>query len=163
MYSETCINRSRSKAETLLRRTDTFDPVCFLYAFLPLISKAKTVKRTLLQTNNFFQSSNKKATCHMQTNKNFRNFRETKNQIGHFCQTSQKETFFYTLKQQFSISFCSFEGVRYFWVELCIIFSKLLSATDQQLFCVTESDIGQGPSNHIHPSMNYWFQYCDSH
>ena len=151
MYSETCINRSRSKAETLLRRTDTFDPVCFLYAFLPLISKAKTVKRTLLQTSNFFQSSNKKATCHMQTNKNFRNFRETKNQIGHFCQTSQKETFFYTLKQQFSISFCSFEGVRYFWVELCIIFSKLLSATDQQLFCVTESDIWQGPSNHTPP------------
>ena len=49
------------------------------------------------------------------------------------------------------ISPCSFEGVRYFWVELCIFFSKLLSATNQQLFCVTESDIGKGPSNHTPP------------
>ena len=49
------------------------------------------------------------------------------------------------------ISLCSFEGVRYFWVELCIFFSKLLSATNQQLFCVTESDIGKGPSNHTPP------------
>ena len=63
VYSETCINRSCSKAETLLRRTDTFDPVCFLYASLSHISKAETVKRTLLQTDNFFQSSDKKVTC----------------------------------------------------------------------------------------------------
>ena len=127
MYSETCINRSRSKAETLLRRTDTFDPICFLYAFLPLISKAKTVKMTLLQTNNFFQSSNKKATCHMQTNKNFRNFRETKNQIGHFCQISQKETFFYTLKQQFFFDF-----ILQFWRN-----AILLSRTLHHFFQIT--------------------------
>ena len=44
----------------------------------------------------------------------------------------KKKHFFYTLRQQhFFISFCSFEGVRYFWVELCIFFSKLLSATNQ--------------------------------
>ena len=47
----------------MLRRTDTFDPVCFLYAFLSRISKAKTVKRTLFQTNNFIQSSDKEAIC----------------------------------------------------------------------------------------------------
>ena len=46
-----------------MRRTDTFDPVCFPYTFLSRISKAKTVKTTLLQTDNFFQSSDKKATC----------------------------------------------------------------------------------------------------
>ena len=71
----------------------------------------------------------------------------------HFCQFSQKETFFYTLKQQkiFLISLCGFEGVQHFWLDLCIFFSKLLSATNQQLFCVTESDIGQGPSNHTPP------------
>ena len=62
-YSETCINRSCSKVETLLRRTDTFDLVCFLYASLSHISKVETVKRTLLQTDNFFQSSDKKVTC----------------------------------------------------------------------------------------------------
>ena len=63
IYSETCINRSCSKAETWLRRAGTLDPVCFLYASLSHISKAETVKRTLLQTDNFFQSSDKKVTC----------------------------------------------------------------------------------------------------
>ena len=63
VFSETCLNRSYSKVETLLRRADTFDPVCFLYAFLSCISKAETVKGTLLQTDNFFQSSYKKVTC----------------------------------------------------------------------------------------------------
>ena len=62
MY-ETCINRSCSKAETLLRRTETFGLVCLIYAFLSSISKAKTAKRTLLQEDNFFQSSDKKVTC----------------------------------------------------------------------------------------------------
>ena len=51
----------------------------------------------------------------------------------------------------FLISFCSFEGVQQFWLELCIFYSKLLSATNQQLFSATESDIGQGPSNHTAP------------
>ena len=55
--SETCINRSCSKVESLLRRTGTFESVCLLYASLSHISKAETVKRTLLQTDNFFQSS----------------------------------------------------------------------------------------------------------
>ena len=67
VYGETCINQSCSKAETLLRRTDIFDPVCFLYASLSHISKVETVKRTLLQTDNFFQSSDKKVTCLMWT------------------------------------------------------------------------------------------------
>ena len=62
VFSETCLNQSCSKAETLLRRTDTFDPVCFLYASLSHISNVETVKRTLLQTDNFFQSSDKKVT-----------------------------------------------------------------------------------------------------
>ena len=37
-------------------------------------------------------------------------------------------------------------------------FSKLPSATYQQLFCVTETDIGRDLQ-----TMNYWFQYCDLH
>ena len=48
----------------------------------------------------------------------------------------------------FKTTFCSFEGMWYFGVELCISFSKLLSATKQELFCITERAIGQGPSNH---------------
>ena len=31
--------------------------------------------------------------------------------------------------------------MQYVWVELCIFSSELLSATKQQLFCVTEYDI----------------------
>ena len=62
VFSETCINQSCSKAETLLRRTDTFDPVCFLYASLSRISKAETVMRTFLQLDNFLQPSDKKVT-----------------------------------------------------------------------------------------------------
>ena len=54
VYSETLMNWPCPKAETLLRRTYTFDSVCFRYAFLSRISKAKTVKRTLFQTDNFF-------------------------------------------------------------------------------------------------------------
>ena len=61
---EICRNRPCSKAEILLRRTDTFGPVCFIYAFLSPISKAETLKGTLLQTDNFFHSSDKKHELH---------------------------------------------------------------------------------------------------
>ena len=48
-----------------------------------------------------------------------------------------KKNFFNTLKQHYFFNFIySFEGVWYFWVKLCIFFSKLLSATRQQLFYV---------------------------
>ena len=60
---EICINRSCSKADILLRRTDKFGPVCFINAFLSPISKAETQKRTLFQTDNFSQFSDKKVTC----------------------------------------------------------------------------------------------------
>ena len=88
-----------------MRKPDTFDPVCFLYVFLSRISKAEIVKRTLLQKESFFQSSDKKATCLTPTQ-----IKIFGNQIGHFCQISQKETFF-TLSNNnnfFLISFCCF-------------------------------------------------------
>ena len=59
---ETFVNRSCCKTETLLRRTYTFDLVYFLYASLLCISKEKTVWGTLLQTNTFLQTSDKKST-----------------------------------------------------------------------------------------------------
>ena len=55
-----------------------------------------------------------------------------------------------------------FEGVQHFWLELANFYSKLLSATNQPTnnwFCATESDIDL--LTILHPSMNYWFQYCD--
>ena len=121
---ETCINRSCSKTETLLRRTDTFDHVCFLYPPFLRISNAKTVKRALLQTYNFFRSSDKKSHLpYLDKNKNFRNFRETIFFLFNFANLIECDTF-----ESNSVS-------------------KLLSATNQQLFCVTESDIGL---------LNYW-------
>ena len=112
VYSETCINRSCSKVEILLRRTDLFDPVCFLCASLSRISKAETVTRTLFQTDNFFQFSDKKVTCLRRTQIKvlgipekqrinldiFVNFLKKKLLFLHF-----KAVFFF-----FLISFCSF-------------------------------------------------------
>ena len=63
MYSEICLNWSCSKAETLLRRTDTFDPVCFLYALLSRISKAKNYKENTASDDYIFSSQIKKAPC----------------------------------------------------------------------------------------------------
>ena len=145
------MNRSCSKAETLSRRTDTFDPVSFpvymlsFHAFL----KRKTVKRTLLQADNIFSPQIKKQPA-LRGHKNFRNFRETENQIRHFCQCSQKETFFYTSTQHFLflISICSFEGVHTFDSN-SLSFSKLLSATNQQL--LLRHGKRYRPSNHIAP------------
>ena len=102
VYGEACINRSCLKGETLLRRTDTFDPVCFLYVSLSHISKAETVKRTLLQTDNFFQSSDKKVTCLTQTQIKVLGISE-KQRINFdiFVNFLKKKRFFYTLKQYF--------------------------------------------------------------
>ena len=120
VYSETCINRSCSKAETLLRRTGTFDPVCFLYAPLPSISKAETVKRTLLQTDNFFQSSDKNVTCLTRTQiKDLGISEKRRISFDIFVNFLKKKRFFFflhfiTVFFFFLISFCSFEGKRYF-------------------------------------------------
>ena len=60
-YSHVKIYVFRFYVETkFCSRTDTFDPVCFLYAFLSHISKVETVNRTLLQTDNFFSPQIKK-------------------------------------------------------------------------------------------------------
>ena len=55
--------RSCPKTETLLRGANSFDLFCFLNTSLLCISKGKTVRRTLLQTDNFFQSSDKTSTA----------------------------------------------------------------------------------------------------
>ena len=132
MYGKTCLNRSCSKVETLLRRTVTVSQTRFILPVFYMLSfhsflKQKTVKRTLLQTDNISSPQIKKHPA-LRRHKNFRNSRRE------FCQFSQKETFFYTSEQHFFISICSFEGVQHFWLELAISCSKLPSATNQQLF-----------------------------
>ena len=110
MYSETCMNRSCTKAGTVLRRTDTFYTVCFLYPFLSRISKAETVKRTLLQTGNFFNPQIKKphALCgHIK----ILGILDKERINVHFCQFSQKEIFLLHFKE--TIIFSDF--ILQFW------------------------------------------------
>ena len=118
VYGETCINQSCSKAETLLRRTDTFDPVCFLYASLSHISKAETVKRTLLQTDNFFQSSDKKVTCLTRTQ--IKVLGISKKQI------INSDIFVNALKQK-HIYFLYFKTVIFFWFHFAVFEGKQYS------------------------------------
>ena len=104
VYSKTCINRSCFKVETLLRKTGTFDPACFQYASLSHSSKAETVKSTLLQTVNFFYSSDKKVTwITRRLIKKFRISEKQRINLDVFVNFLKKKRFFYTLKQ-----FCSF-------------------------------------------------------
>ena len=137
----------------MFKKTDTFYLVCFLYASLLHISEGETVKRTVLQTDNFFQSSDKKPTCLTRTQRKILGIPRNRELNWTLLSIFSQRKIFYTLKQQwfFLISFYSFEGVRYFRVELCILIYKLSSATNQQLLCVTESDIGQGSLNHTPP------------
>ena len=114
VYSETCINWSCFKAETLPRRTGTFDPVCFLYASLSRISKAETVKRTLLQTDNFFQSSDIKFTCLTRTQIKVLGISEKQRiNLDTFVNFLKKKRLFFLYFKiviffVFLISFCSF-------------------------------------------------------
>ena len=100
VYSKTCINRSCFKVETLLRKTGTFDPACFQYASLSHSSKAETVKSTLLQTVNFFYSSDKKVTwITRRLIKKFRISEKQRINLDVFVNFLKKKRFFYTLKQ----------------------------------------------------------------
>ena len=106
VYSETCINWSCPKAETLLGRAGTFNPVCFLYASLSRISKAETVKKTLFQTDSFFQPSDKKGDLpYANTNKSFRISEKRRISFEIFVIFLKKKRFFYTLKQFFCFDF----------------------------------------------------------
>ena len=122
VYSDIRSNRSYSKPETLLKRTEcTFDLVSFLYHFLSRISK------------DFFQSPDKKSNLlYANTKKIFRNFEKQRIKLEIFVKFLKKKTFFYTLKQQWFIlyAFYSFEGVGYCWVELCYFFFQVPSTTN---------------------------------
>ena len=141
MYSNTCLNRSSSKAETLLKRTDTFS----FHAFL----KRKTVRRKLLQTGNIFSPQLNKTPCLTRTQK-FQEFPRNRELNWTFLSIfSERIIFLHFRTTMFLISICSFEGVQHFWLELAIFYSKLLSATNQQLF--SRHWKRYWPSNHIAP------------
>ena len=127
------------------------------HAFL----KQKTVKRTLLQTDNIFSPQIKKHSA-LRGHKTFRNSRETENYIGYFCQFSQKETFFLHFKTifflfQFAVSK---ECNTFDPNSLSFILSCSLQPTSNS-FCAIESSIDL--QTILHPSINYRFQYCDLH
>ena len=80
--------------------------------------------------NNFFQFSDKKVTCLTRAEITVSRIPRNRELNWIFLSIS---SVFYTLSQQsfYFISFCSFEGVQYFLVELFIYFSKLPSASNQ--------------------------------
>ena len=130
-------------------QTRLIPSVFYMLSFQEFL-KQKTVKRTLLQTDNISSSHIKKYPA-LRGHKNFRNSRQTENYIGHFINFLKKKHFF-TLQNNkffFLISICSFEGVQHFWLELAVFYSKLLSATNQQLFLRHWKRYQ--PSNHIAP------------
>ena len=114
---ETFVNRSCCKTETLLRRTYTFDLVYFLYASLLCISKEKTVWGTLLQTNTFLQSSDKKSTSPILTQiKILGIYEKQRIKLDIFVNFVKKKQFsrFQTNNDFFFVSFFEFEGLQYF-------------------------------------------------
>ena len=132
MYSETCLNRRPcSKAKTLLRRQasfilSVFYVLCF-HAFL------KQKRGHCIRWTTFYQSSDKKAPYHTRTQIKILGISKMKRiKFAISVNFLKKKYFFYTLKQHnfFLILIWSFERVEHFWFELCIFYSKLLSATN---------------------------------
>ena len=111
--------------------------------------------------NNIFIAQIKKSIPpYDDTNKNFRNFRETENKMGHFSQSSQKKSFLHFITAIF-FSFhlavlkeCNAFNSNY----VSFIPSAFLQPTNS-CFCATERNINL--QTILHPSMNYWFQHWD--
>ena len=143
MYSETCLNRSCSKAETLLRKTDKFDPVYFLYAFFSRIFKAKNCKEDTAWDRYLFQCSDKKAPCLTWTRTKILGISEEKRIKLDISVNFLKKKCFFTFQNNnfFFISICSFERVQHFWFELCIFIPSCFLQPTNNCFCATESDI----------------------
>ena len=162
MYSETCLNRSCSKAETLLRRTDTFDLIYSLYAFLPRISKAENCKEDTASYGEHFQSSVKKRTPCLTRAQQFQEFPRNTELNWTFLSIFSKRNIFLHFKAAFFLF--QFEVLKecnsFDSNSLSFIPSCSLQPTNN-CFRATESDIDL--QTILHLFMNYWFQYCDLH
>ena len=111
--------------------------------------KRKIVKRTLLQADNTFSPQLKKTPCLTRTQK-FQEFPRNRELNCTFLSIFSKRNIFLHFKATFFlISIWSFEGVQLFWLERAIFYSKLLSATNQQLFSLSWKRCWS--SNHIAP------------
>ena len=159
---ETCLNQSCSKKKVLLRRADSFDDACFLYSSLLCISKLKTVKRTLLQTDNFFSPQRKNSPA----------LRGHKSKFQEFSKNRELNWKFLLIFLKIHI-FLHFETAIFFLFHFaalkeCVllsrtlyIFSSLLFATNQSCFASLKTISDRDRQTILHPSMNYWFQQCD--
>ena len=153
MYSQTCLNWSCSKAETLLRRTDTLDPVGFLYAFLSCISKAKNCKGDIASDRYYFQSS---APCLTRTQIKILGISEKQGiKLDIFVNFLKKKHFFLHFKTiifDFNLQFWSsatlLTGTLYllFQVVLCnqptIVFAPLKAISTFKPYCTPLWTIG---------------------
>ena len=126
------------------------------HAFL----KRKTVKRTLLQTDNIF-SPQLKSPCLTRTQK-FQEFPRNRELNWTFLSIFSKRNIFLHFKTTFFLfQFAVLKECNTFDSNsLSFILSCSLQPTNN-FFCATESDIDL--LTILHPSMNYWFQYCDLH
>ena len=145
----------------MLRRIDTFDPFCFLYASLSRISKAKNAKRSLLQTDNFLQSSDKKATCLMRRQldilriyekqriklSNFVNFLKKKHFL-HLKTTIIFFWFYFAVLKEWN----TFESNSVSFLQSCSL--KPTITCFASLKVISNRDL----QTVLHPSINYWFQ-----
>ena len=128
-------------------------------------SKAETVKRTLLQTDNFFQSSVKKAMCLTRTQ--IKIFGISEKQI------IKLDILVSFLKKRHFLHFRAtiiFRFIFQFWKSVTLL-SRTLHQFFQVALCKQQTVVLHHWKRYrtgtmlpiAHPSMNYWFQYCDSH
>ena len=174
MYSKTSIKWPCSNAETLLRRTDTFDPVCFLYASLSRIYKAIEIycySKNRKEDNSsngrlLFSPQIKKPPALRGNIWKFYEFPRNRWLNRTFLSIFSKRSFyFYTLKQQHF--FCL---ILQFWRSAALLSgtpesfspSYSLQATNS-CFASLKAISGRNLQTMFHSSINYWFYYCDLH
>ena len=134
--------------------------VFYLLSFHAFL-KWKTVKRTLLQTDNILSHQLKKTPWLKRTQK-FQEFPRNRELNWTFLSIFSKRNIFLHFKAAFFLF--QFEVLKecnsFDSNSLSFIPSCSLQPTNN-CFCATESDIDL--QTILHPSMNYWFQYCDLH
>ena len=146
----------------MLKRSDTFNPVCFLYASLSgMLSgfQSKNGKEDTGSDGQLFQFSDKKTPSFTRTQiKIYMNSQKTENEIEHFCQFPRKETFFL----HFKITAIVFDFILQFW-RIAILLNRTLCLSFQVAICNQPIVIStkwlsdRGFKSILRTSKNYWF------
>ena len=138
-----------------------FIPSVFYMLSFHAFLKRKTVKRALLHMDNIFSPQLKKTPWLTRTQK-FQEFLRKRELNWTFLSIFSKRNIFLHFKAAFFLF--QFEVLKecnsFDSNSLSFIPSCSLQPTNN-CFCATESDIDL--QTILHPSMNYWFQYCDLH